>query len=185
MNIYHSKLCLILTLLNLHIYSYLFRRFDWSTSVHDYTSIYNRKNSLLHYNAHASVILSTHQGILWGKYMELASREERVHHKLLLLIWMPGGHWNCDTFVEFEHNQAWKEKTRSILEWEKNGKVEYQGQTKTQCTVSITTHLQMVLLWDLILHGLIWSTQAMAWKQKKIISPVDLLVTSRKVGCKC
>lgn len=59
MNIYHSKLCLILTLLNLHIYSYLFRRFDWSTSVHDYTSIYNRKNSLLHYNAHASVIKYT------------------------------------------------------------------------------------------------------------------------------
>lgn len=112
MNIYHSKLCLILTLLNLHIYSYLFRRFDWSTSVHDYTSIYNRKNSLLHYNAHASVILSTHQGILWGKYMELASREERVHHKLLLLIWMPGGHWNCDTFVEFEHNQAWKKNSK-------------------------------------------------------------------------
>lgn len=38
--------------------------------------------------------------------MELASQEERVHHKLLLPIWMPGGHWNCDTSVEFERNQA-------------------------------------------------------------------------------
>lgn len=116
MSMCHSKLCLILILLK-HIYSYLFRRFNQSTSVYDYTSIYNRQDTLLHvfllittanFTAHMQVSLSTHQGILWEKYKELAPREERVHHKLLLLIWMPGGHWNCDTSVEFERNQAWK-----------------------------------------------------------------------------